>query len=201
MRSFLGAMAAVAALSSCHAGEDSGRSHGPSPSASVISFGVEMGACEDLVACTNECDAGSSDRCRRMGVSYEFGKGVDRDQEHAIQLYEKACAMGDSEGCLAAGRMHEFHHGVPKDDTKAVAFYERACDLRNPVGCANLALMLERGRGVARDGLRALVLFEEACSKGSGLACEHAKALHASSAAGPLDGSFEQSRSTTDPSD
>ena len=180
-RWLLGAMVATAAISGCgrHGDTDRGGSQ-PSPSASVISVGVEMGACRDLVACESECDAGSSDRCRRMGVSYEFGKGVDRDLVIATALYEKACTMGDSAGCVAAGRMYEFHHGVPKNDTKAVAFYERACDGQDAVGCANLAIMLESGRGIALDIERALRLFDRACTRGSGLACEHAKALRGS---------------------
>ena len=149
----------------------------PSPSASVISIGVELGACDDLVACQNECEAGSSDRCRRIGVSYEFGKGVPQDGAHATELYVKACSMDNSEACLAAGRMYEFHHGVDKDDVKAVGYYSRACDLGNPTGCANLAILLESGRGTAKDEGAALRLFDQACAKGAGLACEHAKHL------------------------
>jgi hypothetical protein len=63
-------------------GKPSGSASGslePSPSASVITIAAAMGECEDLVACTRECDAGASDRCRRMAVNYEFGKGADRD--------------------------------------------------------------------------------------------------------------------------
>lgn len=154
----------------------------PAPSASVMSIAVAMGECEDMVICEKECDAGSSDRCRRMGVSYEFGKtGVERDGVEATRLYEKACGMKNSEGCLSAGRMYEFHHGVDKDDAKAVAFYGRSCDMDNPVGCANLAVMLQNGRGAARDDARAAELFDRACTRGSGLACEKAKALRGAS--------------------
>jgi hypothetical protein len=155
----------------------------PSPSASVISIGVEMGACPDVVACVNECDGGSADRCRRLGVTYEFGKGVERDGVHATELYAKACGMRDSEGCVAAGRMYEFHHGVDKDEVKAVGFYRRACDLGSATGCANLAIMLESGRGTPKDEVHAVELFDRACAQGSGVACQHATALHANAAA------------------
>jgi TPR repeat protein len=152
----------------------------PSPSASVVSLAVEMGACPDLGACERECDAGSADRCRRLGVTYEFGrKGVDADPVRATELYVHACQMKDTEACISAGRMYEYHHGVDKDDVKATGFYERACDLANPTGCANLAIMLENGRGTARDEGRALQLFDDACAKGAGLACEHARSIRA----------------------
>jgi TPR repeat protein len=154
-----------------------------SPSASVISIGVEMGACPDLLACANECDGGSADRCRRLGVTYEFGKGVERDGVRATELYTRACDMRDSEGCIAAGRMYEFHHGVSKDDAKAVGFYGRACEGGSGAGCANLAIMLEGGRGAPKDEARALDLFDGACRAGSGIACQHAAALRAKDAA------------------
>jgi TPR repeat protein len=177
MKRLAAALGVAILASSC--GRRGGSDHGqqPIPSASVISVAVEMGACHDLVACADECEAGSADRCRRIGVSYEFGKGVDADPLRATELYEKACAMSDSEGCISSGRMYEFHHGVAKDDAKAAGFYERACDFENPVGCANLAILLETGRGVERDAARAAVLFERACSRGSALACDHARRL------------------------
>jgi len=157
----------------------------PEPSTSVISIAAAMGECEDLVACARECDAGVSDRCRRMGVNYEFGKRVERDEVRATTLYAQACDMRNSEGCLSAGRMYEFHHGVAKDDVRAVAFYRRSCDLEDPTGCANLAVMLESGRGVERDATKALQLYEVACKRGAGLACERAKNLQARQGGSP----------------
>jgi hypothetical protein len=160
------------------AGGSSG-SEPPAPGASVFTVAAAMGECEDLVQCARECDAGKSDRCRRMAVNYEFGKGADRDEARATELYVHACGMGNSEGCLSAGRMYEFHHGIAADDARAVAFYTRSCDLDNPTGCANFAVMLERGRGVAKDEARAAELYGRACSRGAGLACERMKHLTA----------------------
>jgi TPR repeat protein len=147
------------------------------PSASVIAIAAAMGECEDLAACARECEAGVSDRCRRMGVNYEFGKRVDRDERQATQLYAEACEMRNPEACVSAGRMYEFHHGVVKDDAKAVSFYRKSCDLDDPTGCANLAIMLETGHGVEKDQAKAVELFDLACKKGAGLACERMKTL------------------------
>jgi uncharacterized protein len=172
------ALALIAAAGvACSKGGASGEA--PAPSASVISIAAAMGECADLAACERECDAGISDRCRRMGVSYEFGKGTDRDEIRATELYTKACSMKSSDGCLAAGRMYEFHHGVAKDDARAVSFYRLSCDLDNPTGCANLAIMLENGRGTDRDATKARELYERACARGAGLACERGKLLRA----------------------
>ncbi len=151
----------------------------PAPSASVITIAAAIGACDDLETCERECNGGSGDRCRRLGVTYEFGRGVPVDGAHATQLYERSCGMGNGDGCLAAGRMYEFHHGVAKDDSRAVSFYTRACDLADAAGCANLAIMLESGRGAPKDVAKAEQLFAHACKQGSSLACTHAKSLGA----------------------
>ena len=182
-----GALALLLALPrlGCSAEAPGPTAGGPAPSASVITIAAGIGFCESLSTCERECEAGSSDRCRRMGVNYEFGHGVDIDGAHATALYEKACTMKNSEACIAAGRMHEFQHGVPKDDAKTVGFYGQACDMGDGPGCVNLAIMLEGGRGTDKDVVKAAAIYSTWCKQGSSLACAHAKALHGGEAAGP----------------
>jgi TPR repeat protein len=151
----------------------------PAPSSSVISIGVELGGCPDVLACERECDAGSADRCRRLAVTYAFGKGVQKDEAHATALYERACAMNDPTACVFAGQMYEFSRGVAKDDAKAAHFYGNACSSGYAPGCFNLAIMYERGTGVARDLAKAAELYQSACNAGAKQACEKAKELAA----------------------
>jgi len=169
----------------CAPDADGVQAGSPAPSASVITIAAGIGFCDNLAICERECDGGSSDRCRRLGVNYEFGHGVDVDGAHATALYAKACEMKNSEACIAAGRMHEFHHGVPKDDAKAVAFYKLACDLGDGPGCVNLAIMLESGRGTEKDVVKAAAIYSTWCGQGSSLACAHAKALRGGQGSGP----------------
>jgi len=175
----LGALAFVLGLPrlSCLGANDESAAGQPAPSSSVIQIAAGIGFCDDVKLCETECDAGSSDRCRRLGVNYEFGHAVEVDGAHATSLYEKACGMKNPEACVATGRMYEFHHGVAKDDAKAVSFYTRACDMGDGTGCANLAIMLENGRGIAKDVTKARALYTTACTQGSSLACAHARGL------------------------
>jgi TPR repeat protein len=137
---------------------------------------TELGACDDVGVCERECDGGSGDRCRRLGVAYEFGKGVDKDVARSTAMYERACDLGNALGCEAAGRMYEFH-AQPHDLAKAAALYERSCDKGWQGGCANWAICLENGRGVAKDLTKARTLYAGACKAGAGLACERLKVL------------------------
>jgi uncharacterized protein len=173
----LGVLLATALPQSLCGGSGDRSAGAPAPSASVMTIVAGIGFCESLETCERECDAGSSDRCRRLGVNYEFGHGVDVDGAHATLLYAEACGMKNSEACVAAGRMYEFHHGIAKDDEKAVTFYTRACDLGDPTGCANLAIMIEAGHGTPKDEDKARKLFSDACRLGSSLACAHEKGL------------------------
>jgi len=142
------------ATAGCHRG---GSSHGdqPAPSASVITLGVELGACTDVEACDRECRQGSADRCRRLAASYEFGRGVDKDEAKATTLYELGCAMKDPSSCVFAGQMHEYARGVPADAAKATKLYTQACDAQWAGGCYNEAIMYENGRGVPADRAKA----------------------------------------------
>jgi TPR repeat protein len=164
-------------IGACHG--QAGQSDGAqgAPSASAITLGIAVGACDDIARCNDECDAGRADRCRRLAASYAFGEGVDKDEALATALYERACGMGDAAACVFGGQMREYAHGVPKDDTAAVALYDHACNLRWAAGCYNLAFMYERGRGVAENRTKAADLYGVACAAGAKTACVKLGAL------------------------
>jgi len=154
----------------------------PNPAAapSAITIANVMGSCDDVAVCERECTDGQGDSCRRLAVTYEFGKSdAGRNEGLGTKYFDRACALGDAPGCVSSGQMHEYGHGVPKDPTEAAAAYSRACTLGWQVGCANWAIMLENGRGVEKDLAKAKTLYDGACKAGAGLACERMKALGA----------------------
>jgi TPR repeat protein len=177
-----GVLAALAGSGGCKTSPDSEAVPEGIPRAapSVMTIANVMGDCEDVPLCERECNAGQADSCRRLAVTYEFGKSdAGRDETAGTKYFDRACALGNANGCVSSGQMHEYGHGVPKDPTEATAAYGRACTLGYQVGCANLAIMLENGRGVPKDIERAKVLYDGACKAGAGLACERLKALAA----------------------
>lgn len=179
-------MLLVTAAAGCHS--PSSQREQAAPSASVVSIGNVIGTCPDVVACERECDAGSADRCRRLGATYAFGEGVDKDETRAAALYERACALKDAPACVFAGAMYEYAHGVAKDDARAARLYERACDLEWAAGCYNLAIMYENGRGVPKDRAKAGDLYQVACTAGAKQACDKAREMHAPPVPPFLDG-------------
>jgi TPR repeat protein len=150
----------------------------PAPSASAVTIANTMGSCDDVAACARDCAGGSGDACRRLAVTYEFGKSdAGHDETLGTTYFDRACALGDAPGCVSSGQMHEYAHGVPKDVAAAAAAYSKACTIGSQVGCANFAIMLENGRGVRKDLERARTLYDGACKAGAGLACDRLRFL------------------------
>lgn len=171
------AAVSVGAMGGCHRRSSDDGASSPAPSSSVITLGIEIGACTDIETCARECEAGSADWCRRLAMSYSFGKGVDRDEAHAAALLEKACELRDPSSCLFSGQMYEYARGVTKDDARAAKYYERSCAMKWVGGCYNEAVMYEQGRGVLTNLAKAKDLYQEACTAGSTIACGKVKEM------------------------
>ena len=163
------------------AADDPSDTPAPNPSGGIVVNAIM--ACDDIPTCDRECDAGASDRCRRLGVSYFSGTNVDKDETHATALFVKACDLGNASACLSVGQMYEYHHGVDKDDARAARAYRSSCDLGWAAGCVNYGIMLENGRGVPKDLTAARALYESGCKQGGKQACAYRDALDSRAAA------------------
>ena len=45
------------------------------------------------------CDGGNMSGCGNLGFMYEYGNGVEKNEQKAAELYKKACDGGDMNGC------------------------------------------------------------------------------------------------------
>ena len=66
--------------------------------------------------------------CGHLGFMYEYGNGVEKNEQKAVELYKKACDGGEVHGCTNLGVMYEYAIGVEKNEQKAVELYKKACD-------------------------------------------------------------------------
>ena len=124
------------------------------------------------------CDAGDFVICDMLGVRYETGVGVTRDQARALSLFQRACDGEVLLGCTHLGLMYENGVGVTPDLASAVSLYERACNGGEMLGCANLGVSYERGEGVAQDPARAVSFYEQACGGGEMLGCTNLGSMY-----------------------
>jgi hypothetical protein len=68
------------------------------------------------------------DACTELGVMYEKGRGVAKDEARAAALYKQACDGGYAGGCVDLGAAYASGRGVAKDELRAVALYKQVCD-------------------------------------------------------------------------
>ena len=81
------------------------------------------------------CDGGNMRGCFNLGVMYDNGNGVEKNEQKAVELYKKACDGGDMNGCGSLGAMYEKGDGVRQDKRLAKEYVGKACDLGDEEAC------------------------------------------------------------------
>lgn len=72
-------------------------------------------------------DQGSSEAMIGLGILYDDGLGVKRNDAEAVKWYKKAAELGNADAITNLGIMYENGEGV-KDYKKAADLYQTACD-------------------------------------------------------------------------
>ena len=105
-----------------------------------------------------------------LGLMYQEGKGVPRDDAIAAKWYRRAAEQGEVEAQTNLGALFHKGRGVAQDSAKAAKWYRRAAEQGHAVGQANLARLYATGEGVPQDDVQAHIWFSLAARQG------HAKA-------------------------
>ena len=105
-------------------------------------------------------EQGCQDAQFRLGVMYEWGRGLEQDDEQAVFWYRKAVegnyAITDAQFRL--GLMYEHGRGLEQDDEHAVFWYRKAAEDKY-----DSDWMYENGRGVEQDDEQAAHCYRKAC--------------------------------------
>jgi hypothetical protein len=108
-----------------------------------------------------------------LGVAYQEGNGVRRDDVAAARWYGLAAAQGHRAAQYAlAGMYEEGEGGLPKDQAKAAALYIKSANQGFDMAQLALGICYEFGESVPRDRSKAIALIRR-----SGLAREIADVL------------------------
>jgi hypothetical protein len=123
--------------------------------------------------------AGYGSAMNGLGLMYEHGNGVAKDEAEAVRLYRQAADKGAALAMLILGRMYANGRGVAKDETEAVRLYRQAAEKGNTDAMYNLGLMYGSGNGVAKDETEAVRLYRQAAEKGNTAAMYNLGLLYA----------------------
>ena len=93
--------------------------------------------------CEQKSDAAS---CYMLGLHYDNGHGVDKDQTKAANLYQKACDKDDKDGCHNLAISYYNGEGLKRDIVKSIEIlnnlckkdrFERACNTLKEINSYN----------------------------------------------------------------
>lgn len=132
-----------------------------------------MCAVGDVEDCTTQCNRGNAGSCHALGMMYENGTGLPRDEIRAAGFYGAACVRGHAVACHALGTMREKGKGGELSVTEAARMYEASCEGGSAQGCNGLARMYDEGKGMPKDDARAAELFRKSCDGGYATGCSN----------------------------
>jgi TPR repeat protein len=115
-------------------------------------------------------DQGDAAAQCNLGVMYEKGRGVKKDETEAVKWFQKAADQGNAPAQFNLGFMYKTGRGVKKDETEAVKWFQKAADQGVAAAQFNLGVTYEKGYGVKKDETEAVKWFQKAADQG------HAKA-------------------------
>lgn len=108
------------------------------------------------------CNNGVFYRCTFLGLLYEKGVLVAKDDARAASFYKQACIGGHALGCAKLANLYEHGRGVAKDVARAAVLYQQACSGGYAEGCFYLGADYELGLGVTKDPEQALKYYRQA---------------------------------------
>jgi TPR repeat protein/serine/threonine protein kinase len=110
------------------------------------------------------CKRGNGNACFVLGVTFDIGRGVVKDNSRAAMLYSESCDAGYGDGCTSLGEMYFEGNGVGRDYSLAANYYTNACDKGDSLGCSSVANMYYDGKFVQEDDFKAKEFYAKGLS-------------------------------------
>lgn len=105
-----------------------------------------------------------------LAVCYANGKGVKRNYNVAIELFEKAAKQGDTNAYYNLGLCYANGRGVRQNYLIAVRWWTKAGEKGNVYAQINLGVSYENGYGVQQDYVKAAEWYIKAAEQGNEIA-------------------------------
>ena len=133
---------------------------------------IDRGAAKEGVLWLQRAvDGGSSEGEHRLAIALAEGVGTERNDQRAIELFEKAAEAGHKRAQLNLGTMYFRGQGKPRDLLQARAWLEKAASDGDPYAVYALGRAMNEGDGpIVSDPVRSSDLFRRSAEKGHPLA-------------------------------
>lgn len=119
----------------------------------------------------------SSHHDLQIGVNFESGTVVPKDDRLAVEWYTKSAEQGNVSAQFNLGGMYSNGRGVPKDDRLATEWYRKAAAQGDEMALNNLGVRYNKGIGVLKNTLAAYALYNIAAAAGNDTAVRNRSRL------------------------
>ncbi len=120
--------------------------------ASIAAFG-----CSELDRTHVRAWIGDAETQFKLGVMYESGDGVSKDEVEAARWLRKAAEQGLPKAQYTLALMYNVGRGVPYDDAEALRWYRKAAEQGEDAAQFRLGWRYQYGGGVPKDDVQAHV--------------------------------------------
>ncbi|MGB0132251.1 tetratricopeptide repeat protein, partial [Dokdonella sp.] len=120
-------------------------------------------------------DKGDSDCQFNLGLMYEQGMGIAKNEKEAAYWYQKAGELGNANAQFNLGVLYENGRGTAVDFSRANQWYRKAAVQGDALAIGNLGMLYVRGDGVKMDKIAGVALLLQSATMDSSPA-NHAKA-------------------------
>jgi len=110
-------------------------------------------------------EAGDVESEVELGLRYEQGKGVAKDQVEAMKWYRKAAEQNYAKAQNSLGVCYEKGQGVTKNQAEALKWFRKAAEQNLAMAQYNLAHCFDTGEGVAKDPVEAVKWYRKAAEQ------------------------------------
>ena len=99
--------------------------------------------------------------------AYEFGQGVEKNEEQALFWYRKSADNGNRDAKRAIGNFYYYGKGgLSKDNAEAVKWYRISAEEGNLYAQFDLGWAYEYGQGIEKDLLMAIQWYRKSADQG-----------------------------------
>ncbi len=102
---------------------------------------------------------GHADSQFNVGLMYEKGIGIGKNEKDAVLWYSKAASQGNASAQFNLGVLYEHGRGTNVDFAKANEWYRKASEQGDALAIGNLGMLYVRGQGVKENKTAGVALL------------------------------------------
>lgn len=126
---------------------------------------------------TDPNTASAAQALAEQAENYLRGRGVKRDMQKAVELYQQAAEQGNLKAQLDLAQMYSKGVGVPVDFRKSAKWYQKAYAQGSLEAQTSIGVLYMNGFGLPMDYAKAQELLDDSCQKQDKTACSFLQIL------------------------